>query len=145
MDEELIELLGGLLDTCKAQGLRRPLTVTVISSGRILFCMRVNTDAKAELFHRNPDQARRLPITVVVVDADGERVRGRITADDPDVLVVSHCRWRYGWRCYFRSRRDGGEALPSARSPARLLGVSDADRGSREAISNATAWKAVRA
>ena len=100
MDEGLIELLGGLLDTCEAQGLRFPLTVTVISSGRILSCMRMNADAKAELFHRNPDQARRLPITVVVVDADGERVRGRITADDPDVLVVLHCRWRYGWRCY---------------------------------------------
>ena len=111
MDEWLIELLGGLLDTCEAQGLRFPLTVTVISSGRILFCTRVNAYAKAELFHRNPDQARHLPITVDVVDADGERVRGRITADDPDVLVVSNCRWRYGWRCYFGSRRNGGEAL----------------------------------
>ena len=103
-ESDVDELLGGLLDTCEAQGLRFPLTVTVISSGRILFCMRVNADANAELFHRHPDQARRLPITVVVVDADGERVRGRITEDDPDVLVVLHCRWRYGWRCYLRPR-----------------------------------------
>ena len=89
--DALVELLGALLDTCEERGLIFPLVVIATDDdGSVLFALGVDGVNDVELLSPHADRIKdpRLPISISVIDAEGNSIRGRIAAADPDTLVL---------------------------------------------------------
>jgi hypothetical protein len=81
----LIELLGALLDACEERGLIFPLILIATGDdGSVLFVLGVDGVDDVEVLSPHDDRIKdpRLPISISVIDAKGNGIRGRIAAED---------------------------------------------------------------